>query len=638
MSRNRTLLLVAALFMSAVVLVPSAGASSPGDSVITGRYSLRHGDDFAAGTDHPLAPVLELDDGTVRPLHFGATGSSIAPGSRIRVRGTRSSDGGIEVADGGTQTLSTSTTASATATGARKVAIVLINFSNDTSQPYTPATAAGVAFTNANSVAAYYATVSWGQLKLSGDVFGWYTITDSDASCNPSTWANDAAKVASAAGIDLTSYDNVVWAFPSVSACSWAGLADMPGRNSWLNGPMAMGIHTMAHELGHNFGTNHASELDCTHNGVRVSLSATSSDCTTQEYGDPFSVMGMATHYEHTNFARGNFGWLTPANTVTATTSGSYTLAPVESYLPNSVQTIRIPRTSNSYLTLEFRQPDGSLFDSFSPTNAAVTGVTIRITPDYGTLGKSQLVDANPATTTFSDAALAVGETLVDPLTGISISTVGVSPVGATVCISFGDGGCSTTTAPPVTTTDTTPPSQPAGFTAAAVDQTDISLSWTASSDNVGVTGYRIYRSGALLTTVSAPGYADAGLTAATAYTYQVIAYDAAGNASTAATATATTPAPPPAASDTTAPTAPGNLTASAAKGKKVALSWAASTDNIGVSGYSVYRDGSLVGTTTGTGYTDALGGKASSATYYVVAYDAAGNVSPASNTATAQL
>jgi chitodextrinase len=125
---------------------------------------------------------------------------------------------------------------------------------------------------------------------------------------------------------------------------------------------------------------------------------------------------------------------------------------------------------------------------------------------------------------------------------------------------------------------------------------------------------------------VTGTAHTDTGLSPGTAYAYQVVAFDAAGNVSTAATASATTLA-----TDTVAPSAPGNLTGTEAKGKKVVLAWSASSDNVGVARYRVFRNGAQVATTAGTGYTDALGGRAT-VTYYVLAYDAAGNVSPASN------
>ena len=181
---------------------------------------------------------------------------------------------------------------------------------------------------------------------------------------------------------------------------------------------------------------------------------------------------------------------------------------------------------------------------------------------------------------------------------------------------------------------DATAPSQPGSLQAAALDTSRVSLSWAASTDNVGVTGYRVYRTSSLVTTLTGTSYTDTGLSPATTYAYQVVAIDAAGNASSPASGSATTPSdtapppPPPPPADTEAPSTPQNLVATAAKGKKVQLSWNACTDNVGVAGYRVYRDGKLLATVQAPGYTDTLGGKSRTATYTVVAFDAAGNTS----------
>ncbi len=94
--------------------------------------------------------------------------------------------------------------------------------------------------------------------------------------------------------------------------------------------------------------------------------------------------------------------------------------------------------------------------------------------------------------------------------------------------------------------TDTTPPSTPTGVTATATGPTSIKVAWNASTDNVGVTSYRIYRGGSLLTTVaaSALSYVDNSVSPSTLYSYTVQALDAAGNSSgQSAAASATTPA-----------------------------------------------------------------------------------------------
>jgi chitodextrinase len=178
-------------------------------------------------------------------------------------------------------------------------------------------------------------------------------------------------------------------------------------------------------------------------------------------------------------------------------------------------------------------------------------------------------------------------------------------------------------------TSDTTAPSTPTNLTASGTTQTSTNLSWTASTDNVGVTGYNVYRGTTLLTTVTGTTYTATGLTASTAYAFTVRARDAAGNLSAASnTANITTLANT---TDTTAPSTP-TLSASGTTQTSTNLSWTASTDNVGVTGYNVYRGTTLVTTVTGTTYT-ATGLTASTAYSFTVrARDAAGNLSTASN------
>ena len=94
---------------------------------------------------------------------------------------------------------------------------------------------------------------------------------------------------------------------------------------------------------------------------------------------------------------------------------------------------------------------------------------------------------------------------------------------------------------------DTTPPTTPTGLTAAAAGSTGANLSWSASTDNVGVTGYIVRRNGVQIATPGSRSYADTGLSAATTYSYTVAARDAAGNVSpNSASVNVTTPPSPP--------------------------------------------------------------------------------------------
>ena len=196
-----------------------------------------------------------------------------------------------------------------------------------------------------------------------------------------------------------------------------------------------------------------------------------------------------------------------------------------------------------------------------------------------------------------------------------------------------------------IVTGDTTAPTPPSSLVAAG-SISSVALTWGASSDNVAVVRYNVHRSTTNGFTPSAANriaqpatasYNDTGLAAGTYY-YRVTAEDAAGNLSTAsdqATATVT--------GDTTAPTAPANLTATPGSGTAT-LGWSASTDNVGVARYNVHRSttngftpsvANRIAQPTGTSYADS--GLASGTYYYrVTAEDAAGNVSAASAQATA--
>ncbi len=178
---------------------------------------------------------------------------------------------------------------------------------------------------------------------------------------------------------------------------------------------------------------------------------------------------------------------------------------------------------------------------------------------------------------------------------------------------------------------DTSPPSAPTSLSATAAAPNRIDLAWTASSDDVGIAGYRIARDGAQVATTTSTGYSDSTVSPATTHTYTVAAVDAGGNVSPSSDpATATTPP------DTTPPSDPTNLAAAAGPtGFRVDLTWSASSDDVAVSEYQVLRDGAPVGTSTTTAYTDATVDAETTYAYTVVARDGSGNTSGPSNTAT---
>jgi chitodextrinase len=171
---------------------------------------------------------------------------------------------------------------------------------------------------------------------------------------------------------------------------------------------------------------------------------------------------------------------------------------------------------------------------------------------------------------------------------------------------------------------DTTAPSTPTNLTKTGSTQTSLALSWSASTDNVGVTGYTLYVNGAQVGTTTGTSMSAAGLTCGTTYTVAVDAFDAAGNHSAKASISATAAA----CSDTTPPTTPTGLATSAVGHTSITLSWTASTDNVGVSGYRLYLGSSQVGTSSSISYVFSGLSCGTSYTLGVAALDAAGNVS----------
>ena len=206
---------------------------------------------------------------------------------------------------------------------------------------------------------------------------------------------------------------------------------------------------------------------------------------------------------------------------------------------------------------------------------------------------------------------------------------VGISGASVTVTPTDSTGR----TFDPVTydfTQNSTAPSVPTDLQATA-SGTGVTLGWTpcTSSD---CSAQDVYRNGRWLATVGprTRSYVDASAPAGASYT--VRAHDLVGNQSGDSTAATAGPAP-----DTTAPTAPSGLTATATAAGSVQLGWGPSTDAVGVTGYQVRRGSTTVGDVGAgtTSFTDTTVSPGTSYSYTVTAHDAAGNVSAPSNTAT---
>lgn len=182
------------------------------------------------------------------------------------------------------------------------------------------------------------------------------------------------------------------------------------------------------------------------------------------------------------------------------------------------------------------------------------------------------------------------------------------------------------------TIVDSKAPTAPTNLCLASKAENRVDLSWTASTDNVGIEGYEIYCGDQLVgTTQGETTYTAAGLEVNTTYTFHVKARDAAGNVSDKSNILSITTN-----EDEQAPSAPSNLTATSKTDTSVALSWTAAEDNIGVTAYDIYQDGTLASSVSGTTVFLAEGLERNTTYVFLVkARDAAGNSSSASNAVT---
>lgn len=520
-------LLVATVFACLGVLVGSAGPAAAAGSY-PGKLDIRHTDDFRHSQSSTRYTLRQTRDKrfVVRPQ---AAPPNVPSGARVIVRGKRRGriiSGNVKARPG--------VRPAAVALGDYKTAVLLINFTNDRTEPWTAAEVGDRFFDATDSVNTFFQEQSWSQVSLSGAVYGWYELNISGAGCNEDAYANAAGAAAVADGVPLGSFDSVAYVFPDQPDCNWAGLAELPGDQLWLNGDIS--VRVASHELGHNMGVHHASSLRCTSGGINVAIS---SSCTMNEYGDPFSSMGTSSR-RMAGWHLQQLGYTQPANVQTVNTSGTYTINTTATQ-SSGAQILKIPRTPAGspaeYYYVDLRAPSG-VFDNFGINDPAVKGVTIRIGNGPTVRLQSKLIDTNPTTSTYLDAPLGVGRTFSDGT--VSITTTAVASGVATVDVSWGAGP-----AP-----DTEAPSAPA-ITSAVHSGSYVDVSWTAATDNVGVAGYRVKRSGLTVATVTGTSHRDWSVAPNGDYLYCVEAFDAAGNTRTSpycwsAAYSAPPAAPPP--------------------------------------------------------------------------------------------
>jgi chitodextrinase/alpha-tubulin suppressor-like RCC1 family protein len=327
-------------------------------------------------------------------------------------------------------------------------------------------------------------------------------------------------------------------------------------------------------------GTGGIAGYDVYSNGVLVGSPTTTM----------LAISGLAplTGYSMTVDARDTAGNISPVSAALTVTTAADTTKPTA---PTGLLATNVGITS---FTLSWMA---------STDNVGVTG--------YNIYRGGTLVGSTTTATSFD----------LSGLTGNTKYSMTVRAMDAASNLSNASAALAVTTLP-------APPSTPIGLVSSSITATSFTLKWTASTGGTGgIVGYDVYRNGVLVGSPATTTLAVSGLTPLTGYSMTVDARDTAGNISPASAALMVTTA-----ADTTKPTAPTSVVASNIAVTSFILSWTASTDNVGVTGYNVYRSGTLVGSTT-TATSFDLSGLTGNTKYSmtVKATDAAGNLSNAS-------
>jgi M6 family metalloprotease-like protein len=360
-------------------------------------------------------------------LHFAGNPPEALTGSQVRANGIRVRR--AIVLDSVTKKMHTTRAIAPSTTGARNTAVLLVNFQDQSAaakQPYTPAFAQTTVFTNTSN---FFRENSYQRTWLTGAVHGWYTLPYNSTVCDYWSIATLAKQAATKAGVNLSAYSHLIYAFPD-NSCSWWGLGTVGGSPSqaWIN-DSALSLSVVSHEFGHNLGLYHSHSIDC---GATV----LGSNCTTSEYGDTLDVMGRASTGHFNAFQKELLGWL-GTKLVTVQQNATYALDPYENMPGSRPQALKVlksidPKTGKrTWYYLEHRRNIG--FDNFlsSSTYSNVLNGVVVHTGSETTMDSSYLLDMTPSTSSWYDPALAVGQSYYDAAGGVTLKTVAAGLNGA---------------------------------------------------------------------------------------------------------------------------------------------------------------------------------------------------------------
>lgn len=277
----------------------------------------------------------------------------------------------------------------------------------------------------------WFTEASYGQMQLTGDVAGYFTLNIPISSISNSSFrftvSTQALAAAANAGFNPANYDFTLFSLAIPNAISGsAGVAS--GNQMWASN---LSFNIVVHELGHCLGIKHANVWNCA-NTTWIS----ESQCTLQEYGDPYDCMGNSGSGHYNSHFKYSLGWLTEAQIPTVTQNGTFTLSPLETI--GGLKALRIPGSDGRDLYIEFRQLIG--FDQIAaakyginfPSNgfdgvfAYRSPVPVTSDAQYGETG---LLDMTPNSNTdperpdldIIDCTLRPGLSFLDTMAGVRV-------------------------------------------------------------------------------------------------------------------------------------------------------------------------------------------------------------------------
>ncbi|MEJ7787302.1 MAG: hypothetical protein WKF96_21070 [Solirubrobacteraceae bacterium] len=417
--------------------------------------------------------------------------------------------------------------AEAPSAGQRTTLVVLVALS-DFGQPITQERTRTAIFTSPTSASALFRQQSDGVSSLTGivradgDVAGPLSVGIPGRGCDEDAIAAAADDAAAANGFSPASYQQIVYVLPRVPDCSWAGLGELPGRRAWTNGYLETSV--VAHEVGHNRGNHHASSLRCT--GPDGRPTTLSSSCNSNEYGDPFDVMGLTPRLM-SSFHRAQNGDLSRGASQVATQSGIYPLASANAGSGVRLLLVprKVPRTPvTEWYALERRSPLAP-FDTFTIADPVSTGVSVRLVGALSGSDRTRLLDMTPGTDSWIDAPLLADGSFSDPALPISLR---VTPDASGVQVMM-----------PTLVDDVAP--QFVGVPRVLSSPGQAVLSWSEATDDERLARYEIERNGSIVGSTTTLTFTDS-VRGPVTVSYRVVAVDAAGNKTAIGPVTTTIP------------------------------------------------------------------------------------------------